>query len=104
MLAVASRLRGRVGWRGAAAAAASSAAAAAAWYADDSSGGSSSSMQKAPPQNLTLLEPGLELLVHNISHSDMVVTLQEVPAHGPAPPVLDGTPSSDDIFLARPRR
>jgi len=40
---------------------------------------------------------GVELLVHNISHSDMVVTLQEVPANGtstatPEPPT----------FLARP--
>ena len=47
------------------------------------------------------LKPGLELLVHNISHADMVVRLQETP--------LDETSSSTGVgfgfrnFLARPQ-
>ena len=47
------------------------------------------------------LKPGLELLVHNISHADMVVRLQETP--------LDETSTSTGVgfgfrnFLARPQ-
>ena len=42
--------------------------------------------------------PGVELLVHNISHSDMVLTLQEVPQDGSKVLPVDEAPT----FLARP--
>ena len=66
-----------------------------------SSGPSTSQLSKnaaAPTQStMPVGQPGVELLVHNISHSDMVVALQEV-AHG-----SDGLPlGAQGDVLARP--
>lgn len=92
----------RVGLRGgrllgAGAASAAAAAAVASWYA------SPSAADKKPPKALKpqlsempMPKPGLELLVHNISHSDLVVSVKEE--------AIDRVPlpTPGRTFLARP--
>ena len=86
----------------ASAAASAAAAAAAAWHASPSSAESSAQKSKQLIKYISDHEqtpqPGLELLVHNISHADLVVSLKEGRIDGKTPPDM-----SLRTFLARPQ-
>jgi hypothetical protein len=85
--------RAAVRWRGvAAAASASVAGATVAWHA-----GVAADSKSAP--NAETKAPGLELLVHNISHADMVIRLEEERLDGSK----GGPDEAPNTFLARPQ-